>query len=153
MKTFDKEINMLSRRRRFLLLSLAIFAVAAAACSGCSTLQLNSPGTKAKQSGPTYAVETHPAWGRPSRRSLPFDKPITVAEAVDRANAFGPFASYEVYVERPVPQSGQAHRMNVQVESGKVAASTNYAVFPGDRIVVKEQVGMIDTMIRSVTGR
>jgi hypothetical protein len=145
--------------------SLAILAAFAAfASGGCSTFHLQqldvlhvfgsrTPKPPA-EGGPGFELVLLPAQGKPQSLRMALDKPLTVQEALKQCGALRKFRREEIFLERTVPQAGRTHRMPINFDRAEqaVTAETDYALYPGDRLIVKEDTTTVfDDTLKSVT--
>ena len=130
--------------------------------SGCQTLTLGnltgadslpnaatSPGEK----GPTYTVQYHPSEGRPEKVEVPWEEGVCLQDALVRAEALKRFRRANVELYRKPPDQELYCRMEVHYERSKRAIPPlyNYAVHPGDRLVVTEDPSdAVDDMLDSL---
>jgi len=135
--------------------AICLVFVVAAGNSGCSTfhprqldvLHLFGPRRpKPPAEGePAYTVLLVPASGTPQSFRMPADEPVTVQEALEQSGAMHEYARQEIFLERTIPGAGKSHRMNVSFDRATqaVAAENDYAIYPGDRLIVKEDTSTI----------
>jgi hypothetical protein len=130
-------------------------------CSGCT-----SPGTKgiaglfgdeekpAADPSSTYQVMFVPAEGKPEQLTRTLSGQVHVQEALDQVGAAKKFRRIQVELVRPLP-SGQFHRIACEYDLGtkRITPEFDYALLPGDRILVKEDpTNMFDDMLSSAFG-
>jgi hypothetical protein len=129
---------------------LACIAIAAcfAALSGCSLFHEKlSPSLKAevaagegaKVPDAKYFVEIHPHDGKPKTVELQHTDQLHVQEALEKAGAAKKFRRMYVRMIRPLP-SGGWHKMELEYDRAnrRIAPEYDYAVLPGDRLMVIE---------------
>ncbi len=113
--------------------------------SGCATLPSfggRAPVKTEQKYSPDadmYVVDIHPAHGQPTRWEGPILKGMTVQSALEASGALGKIRNADVEVIRPVPENGTVLRMPADLQPNKrlVKYEQDYAILPGDRIVVK----------------
>ncbi|MEQ8785631.1 MAG: hypothetical protein RIC55_05010 [Pirellulaceae bacterium] len=141
----------MSGRHTFRSLSLLTLAVLTAlAAGGCSSLhprQLDVLGVFAPRrpsppapGAPAYTVVEVPSLGQPDTFAVPLEKPLTVQQALEQTGAGYRFGLKEVYIERTAPEAGKPHKLAVTFAPGgrTISPETDYALYPGDRLIVKE---------------
>lgn len=147
---------------RLSLLSLgALLALASSGCSSFHPRQLDVLGVFAPRrpsppapGEPAYTVVVVPALGSVDEFTVAYDNPITVQEALDQTGAMYHFPRAEVYIERMVPKAGTSHKLTTTYDyaAGGVAPETDYAIYPGDRLVVKQDTTtLIEQTLEGIT--
>lgn len=133
-------------------LLLAALAVPAAGCQSLSSTVPASPDlgantsdalpARAQPAGPAVVVQLYPEGRKPTETLLPLSDGMTVHQALVQAHAARAFRKMKIEVIRPVDRNGRFVKMGVKYLPSKrhVAANTDYALRPGDRIVVTEQL-------------
>jgi hypothetical protein len=100
-----------------------------------------------------YVVEIRPSGSKPQAVEKTLTETIHVQTALEQTGAAKKFDRATVDVFRPLP-SGGWHKMSLEYdkESGSVPPEYDYAVLPGDRIVVTEDTRTIfdDVMERTL---
>ncbi len=93
-----------------------------------------------KPAGPVVYVHVIPEMGRPRRIDLPFTQGATVQQALTESKALKRFQNVKIEIIRTDKQTGQRVKMNAKYLIGKrrIAISDDYALYPGDYIVVQE---------------
>ena len=102
----------------------------------------------------TYQVLFVPAEGNPEQLTRTLSGQMHVQEALDQVGAAKKFRRIQVELVRPLP-SGQFHRITCEYDLGtkRVTPEFDYALLPGDRLVVKEDpTNMFDDMLSSALG-
>jgi hypothetical protein len=130
-------------------LTIVSMAAVMAGLVGCSMFQEQvkpqlsaevTPGP-APDAPPTakYFVEIRPESGKAKSVEKPLTEPIHVQTAIEQTGAAKKFARAEIALFRPLP-SGGWHKMTLEYdrESHSIPPEYDYAVLPGDRIVVVE---------------
>jgi hypothetical protein len=102
---------------------------------------------------PTYIVEYRREGGPPTAKQLPLRDGMCVQDALNESGATKRLSRMEVLLMRTLPNGGQ-HRMGIQFKGSKrVRSEFNYALHPGDRIVVQKDDGnLLDDTLNSVLG-
>lgn len=125
-----------------------LFTAACIACllSGCSSLpkigktDLPAEATISDQDQepqPAYFVEMHSNFGKPKLYQGTIEKPTRVQEALEDSGALRQFSSMSVDLYRAVP-GGRPLKLAVDFKgSNQVRYEQDYALHPGDRLVVK----------------
>lgn len=133
--------------RLSLLTLVALVTLASSGCTSFRPSQLDVLGVFAPRrpsppapGEPAYTVVTVPSLGRVEEFAVPYDKAITVQEALQQTGAMYHFAQADIYIERMVPKAGKSHKLTVTYDTvaGRVSPETDYAIYPGDRLVVRE---------------
>lgn len=127
---------------------LAVAAVAAGLV-GCATFQdkplpkLTAEVTAGPQATPAaeakYIVEVHSERGKLQAVEKPLTEPTHVQAALDKTGAAKKFGRFTLDLLRPLP-SGGWHKMHLEVDhdTKRIPPEFDYAVMPGDRIMVTE---------------
>src|SRR5262249_13408342 len=86
-----------------------------------------------------YVVEIRPEKGKPQAIEKPLTEPIHVQTAMDQTGALKKYNRSLISIYRQLP-SGGLHKMDLEFdrENKRVAPEYDYAILPGDRIVVTE---------------
>lgn len=137
---------MITNRGTILLMTLA----SASLCStGCSLFQpqvspqltaevttgdaapINEPGS--------MIVEIRPDGAEPKRTEVELTEPLHVQDAMEKTGAAKKFRRCFVDLLRPLPD-GRLHRMSLEFDrdNKRVPPEFDYAVLPGDRLVITE---------------
>jgi hypothetical protein len=146
-------------RRLTLLASLAILS----GLVGCSmfkehaTPKLNAEVTRgsapAAPPAAKFVVEIRPEKGKPQAVEKPLSDQMFVQSALEQTGALKKFKRAFVEIYRPLP-SGGWHKMNLEFdrENHRVPPEYDYAVLPGDRIIVTEDTSDVfdDIMERAL---
>lgn len=113
-----------------------------------------TPGTA--PNGPQaakYVVEIRSEKGKPQAVEKPLGDPIQVQTALEQTGAIKKFDRAHVEVYRPLP-SGGWHKMKLEFdrETHRIPPEYDYAVLPGDRIIVTEDTTTVmdDIMERAL---
>ena len=144
-------------------LTVVSMAAVMAGFVGCSVFkEQTSPKLNAEvTSGPApdapptakYVVEVRPEKGKPKSVERSLTEPIHVQTAIEQTGAAKKFARAEIALFRPLP-SGGWHKMLLEYdrETHSVPPEYDYAILPGDRIVVTEDTTTIfdDVMQRAL---
>jgi hypothetical protein len=100
-----------------------------------------------------FTVEIRPDKGKPQAVEKPLADQTYVQTALEKTGALKKFKRATVEVHRPLP-SGGWHKMNLEFDrdNHRVPPEYDYAVLPGDRIVVTEDTTNImdDVMERAL---
>jgi hypothetical protein len=131
----------------------------AASFAGCTSLGMGSLGNDEKkpvaaEPTSTYQVLFVPTEGRPEQIQRTLSGSMHVQDALEQTGAAKKFRRIQVELVRPLP-SGQFHRIQCDYDLGakRVTPEFDYALLPGDRIVVKEDpTNMFDDMLGSALG-
>jgi hypothetical protein len=140
------------------LTALGIVAIASGLV-GCSILQekpvpkLNAevtagPAPAGKAAG-KYIVEMHPETGKPQAMERDLNEQIHVQTALDQTGATKKWDRLQIDMFRPLPNGGW-HKMALEFDrdSRRVPPEFDYAVLPGDRIIVTEDAtGFLDDIM------
>jgi hypothetical protein len=137
---------------------LGIVAIASGLV-GCSILQEKvapklsaevtaGPAPAGKAQG-KFIVEMHPEKGKPQAVERDLTEQIHVQAALDQTGATKKWERVEIHMFRPLPNGGW-HKMALEFDrdTRRVPPEFDYAVLPGDRIVVTEDTrGFIDDIM------
>lgn len=113
-----------------------------------------TPGP-AHDAAPTakYTVEIRPEGGKPQTVEKPLTETIHVQKAIEQTGAAKKFDRASVDVYRPLPTGGW-HKMTLEYDhdAHAIPPEYDYAVLPGDRIVVTEDTTTVfdDMMFRAL---
>ena len=130
---------------RFAWLTVAMAMVGLSGC-GALTNRTASSGVGsdvAKEAAPesdpkATCVVAFSSRGKAKSVTVPMDGPVPLDKLVAQVGGFR-FRKSEVTIYRAVPGQPRPIRLKVQMEDGsKIKEEFNYAVHPGDRILVKE---------------
>lgn len=136
-------------RRDFRRLSVLAMSAILSGLVGCSmfkeqaTPKLSAEVTPGPQpDGPPaakYIVEIRPETGKPKSVEKPLTEPLHVQSAIQQTGAVKQFDRALISVYRPLP-SGGWHKMDLEFDhkEHRVPPEYDYAILPGDRIVVTE---------------
>lgn len=140
----------LSRASR--LLPAIALALLPALVSGCSVTPVSlgtfttafdgimpSGGRKIAEDEPRFYVELRPSMGSKVRKVFPLDRDLVLQDALDLARATSRFASMNIYIYR-TDASGKRSKFGADfdVVKRRVKYESDYAIHPGDTIVVEE---------------
>lgn len=137
----------------------ALLAVAAAGCSSIGAKGLggllgqDDPPAAAEQTS-AYQVLFVPHEGKPEQIQRTLSGTMHVQQALEQAGAYKKFRRIEVQLVRPLP-TGDFHRIPCEYDRGtkRITPEYDYALLPGDRIVVKEDpTNIVDDMLTSALG-
>lgn len=89
---------------------------------------------------PAFTMEVMPALGRVDSYPMPLDEPLTIQQALEQTGMLNYFRRQEIYIERGVRGAGRPLRMTAEFDYSEQAVTpdTDYALYPGDKLVVKE---------------
>ena len=100
-----------------------------------------SDGLTATPSEEKYAIELHPSEGKPTviEKTLTGGEAMHVQDALEATGAHKKYKRFFLELMRPMP-SGGWHEMTLAYDrpSKRVAPEFDYAVLPGDRIVITQ---------------
>lgn len=142
----------------FALLAMGNFLVAAG-CSSVPKSDGNFPPTGAEHAGaaaaaPQFiAVEFREKGKKPDLMRLPMHGPLYVQDAIEQTEATKRFRRLEIELFRAA--AGQAHKMEVEYDraSKRVNPLFDYALHPGDRLVIIEDTRTtLDDIFDSIAG-
>jgi hypothetical protein len=100
-----------------------------------------------------FTVEVRPNKGEPIAKEQPLAEPLTVQTALENTKANKKFRKFTLELHRPLPD-GRVHSMVLQYDrtAKHVDPEFDYAVLPGDRILVIEDTStMLDEFMDNVT--
>jgi hypothetical protein len=147
-----------------LLASVSLLSLASLGCatiSGNTGLDLAQMPGEAKVADPARCfVVFEPISGRPEVVEVPLVEGATVQTALDDAKADRRFRRMNIHVLRRAAGPGrgpaQLQKMNVEYNTRRdaVVVEYDYALYPNDRIIVKEDPStIVDDMLKGVAGR
>ncbi len=120
----------------------ALLAGMIAGFSGCASLKRGDDAVDMAQATPqqTFFVEVREGNDEPLVKQLPISEPLVVQDVLEKTGVQSEFRKMDIVLERPVPGQLQPLRLDVEYNpSTKMAESQmNYAIRPGDRIIVTE---------------
>jgi hypothetical protein len=93
-----------------------------------------------------FIVEMRTAGGKATAAEHSISGPINAHDALNQAKALKQFSRMKIELVRPLP-SGGWHRMPLDYDRSikRIAAESDYAILPGDRIIVTEDSSNILT--------
>jgi hypothetical protein len=100
-------------------------------------------------------VEIHPDSGPPKITPLAYEDDMVVQSVLTKSGAVKRFRRMNVSLVRPLPEGKGPHKMDVKFEYAKrhVAPENDYALRPGDKIVVTEDTTTaLDDALEAVAG-
>lgn len=143
----------------------ALLVVAAASGSGCSVFKpavSDDPRAELSKTGggpvgpvSKYTVELHPESSQPTRVERSLTGPVTVQQALKETEALEKFRRSTLELHRPLA-NGAVHRMTVEYDRAAkmVAPEFDYALQPGDRLIVKEDPStVLDDVLEQTLGQ
>ncbi|MGI8979491.1 MAG: hypothetical protein ACR2FY_09720 [Pirellulaceae bacterium] len=143
-------------------LSICLVAAAMTGCAGLGTpksdlkADLSKTGTPAQDSSSTATVNIiyQPDKGQPERLERPLTEPTTVQQILVQTGSIQKYRRIEIEIDRPLAGGG-FHRIPCEYdrETRQITPENDYALMPGDRVIVKEDVStIIDDMMRAAGG-
>lgn len=130
--------------------------------TGCQSLMLGDGAGKhhvdqlasASATKPdTYSIEFHPVDGMPERAEVPLKDVTYVQQAIDQHGVLKKFRREKIQLYRKNDSTNTYSRMEIEFDRGKhrVPPESDYAIRPGDRLVVREDTStMIDDLLSKV---
>lgn len=93
-----------------------------------------------------YVIEYRDSSGKGSSSDFTLAGPIHIHEALQQAGAIKKFNRIKIELVRPLPTGGW-HRMPIEYDRSirRVPAECDYALLPGDRLIVTEDTSNIFT--------
>lgn len=142
--------------------SICLIAAAMTGCAGLGlpksdlSAELSKAGTPGAVAANTAKVEVifQPDRGQPERLERPLTEATTVQQMLVQSGAMKKYRRIEVEVIRPLPHGG-AHKIPCEYdrETRQINPENDYALMPGDRVVVKEDAStIIDDIMSSASG-
>lgn len=127
----------------------ALFAISALAGTGCQAIHSGAEPQKglaqaAIGSGatvPTIMVEVRSGYSQKSRtKQLALTEPLSVQQLLAKTGTLSRFSRMNITIERPVAGQRLPLKLNIPFDPAahSVAAGHDYAVLPGDKIVIAE---------------
>jgi hypothetical protein len=115
---------------------------------GCASLVTRSAAPLAEQ--PAYppqesvVVEFHAEGGKAKSQEISLEPGMTVGDALDKCKGNRRYRRQFVDVRRTAP-GGAVHKMPINFDNGqrRVAHAANYALHPGDHVIVSEDPSTI----------
>ena len=137
----------------------------AATLTGCASLGTPKPDVKSELSkagpaggevagGAKVDIIFQPDQGQPERMERSLTEPTTVQQMLVQSGALNKYRRIEVELLRPL-QNGGSHKIPCEYDRAtrQISPETDYALMPGDRVVVKEDPStIVDDMMRSASG-
>ena len=129
--------------------------------SGCSSLSMLPsgkmevpPASEQENAQGMYLVDIHPSFAKKTSYKGQLRPGMTVQNALEESGAFGKVKGMEVDLYRIVEGKGRTLKMPVELQKGKrvVRFEQDYAVHPGDRIVVKAKSSALDGVLNRLGG-
>jgi protein involved in polysaccharide export with SLBB domain len=95
-----------------------------------------------------YQVEMANMVGRPQIYEGQLEKNMTVQQALEKSGAIRRYRKMDVSIMRVVEETGQPLKLVVNYNGAKrlVSPEQDYALLPGDRVVVEPAVGLLDRL-------
>lgn len=143
-------------------LSMCVVVAAMTGCAGLGTPKSDlaaeisksgTPGT-VEQGASKVEVIFQPDRGQPERLERALTEATTVQQMLVQSGAFKKYRRIEVEVIRPLPNGG-AHKIPCEYdrETRQINPESDYALMPGDRVIVKEDPStIVDDIMRSAGG-
>ena len=138
-----------------------VAALAMASAGGCSAVGSKGLGLFGSSEPPaaaeptsTYQILFVPHEGKAEQVTRTLSGTMHIQQALEQAGAHKKFRRIEVELVRPLPQGG-FHRIPCDYDRAnkQITPEFDYALLPGDRIVVKEDPStIIDDMLTSALG-
>jgi hypothetical protein len=141
----------------FLRLNVWPWLAAAALClanSGCAAIHSGNPlslfaldhdeKTPTESVG-TCTVELRTRTRRPQTLDVPLSDQTRVQNVLDASRATSKFRNLDVFILRPTPQASEPMlKLGCRFDrkARRIALETDYAVLPGDRVVVREDTSV-----------
>lgn len=140
----------MSNFHNFRWLAAFLFLGFVTGCASFANFGLNDQYDDEPGSDPAkkYTVEMGNMMSRPTIYEGKFEENMTVQTALEKSGAIRRYRNMDVAIERTVEETGQPLRMVVQFWPAKrsVAPEQDYALIPGDRIVVEQASGLRDAL-------
>lgn len=131
-------------RQRLLSVLAGCLCSVAGGCGSLTMFQsVEMPEATAPSQG-TVHVEVRESGKEPKMAEMPLTGDMFVQQAVDFSRARRKFRRMHVTILRTTPD-GRPHRMECQYELAKrrVSPEFDYALFPGDRVIISEDTSNI----------
>lgn len=133
------------------------------AANGCSSILTSGslPFLSAKADtspAPTASctVEFHSEYGKPRKMTVPVTEQTRIQDVLETSHARSRFRQMNVMILRPAPRDPQQMvklACNYDAGDRKVTWDTDYAVLPGDRVIVtRDTTSSVDGVMESVLG-
>jgi hypothetical protein len=130
--------------RRVSLFGLILVVGLASGCTSLNFMGDKQAAVNLPVSSDVYRVEMYSNHGEPKTydgylNSDPAGEPVTVQTALEASGAVGRYRNMEVTLYRRVAESGQLLKLPVafRPRTDSVKVEQDYALHPGDRIVIK----------------
>jgi hypothetical protein len=142
------------------LLLLTAFAPGCAVLNQDAAVSSKLPETLAKSeqtpsqhTNGSITLEVRPSGDRPEIRQIPISGPLHVQDTLEQAGLVKRFKRMELHVLRVVGDQRQKMQSRYRHEDGMVEPLYDYALHPGDHVVVEEDTrNIIDDMLGAVSG-
>ncbi len=124
-----------------------LLSLVSLAATGCHSLQTTNPAGKAQLSQtaaanvPTFFVEVREGTQEKGRvKQLPLSEPLTVQQLLEKTGTLSQFNRMNITIERPVPGQRMPLKLEIPFDVGShaVVAGNDYAIRPGDRVIIAE---------------
>lgn len=112
------------------------------------------PEAAAQEAAGKFSVEIRPENGKPQVAERPLTGQMHVQEGLEQTGAHRKFRRNHLELVRKLPNGG-VHRIPLEWDSSnrRVAVEFDYALLPGDRIVVREDTTtFVDDMLGTALG-
>jgi hypothetical protein len=123
--------------------------------AGCSTLTRTPvPAAPGAPSPATFSIEVRPAGRSPKRKQVVLEKDLHLQDAVKMSGAH--FRKKDIYIVRKSPKTGTRHKLGTTIDSQRrqISLETDYAILPGDVVVVAEDTSTVfDEILQGVLRR
>ncbi len=144
-------------------LSICLIVTTMTGCAGLGSpksavrAELSQTGitTTSADGAGKMVVIFQPDQGQPERLELPLTEPTTVQQTLVQTGALKKFGRIEVEIHRQRPGGGGYFVIPCEYDRStrQIDPVNDYALMPGDRVVVKEDPsGVIDDILQSASG-
>jgi hypothetical protein len=117
-------------------------------------LSKSGSGPAAAEQTAKFEVVFQPEKGKPDRVERSLSEPVTVQQALEQTRAIKKFRRIEVELVRQLP-SGGFHKIPCEYDRStkRINPEFDYALLPGDKVIVKEDTTtIIDDILHSAGG-
>lgn len=136
-----------------------------ASLTGCASLgtpkagaqaEISKAGLSGNETAGTAKVDIifQPENGQAERLERPLTEPTTVQQMLVQSGAIKKYRRIEVELHRPL-QNGGSHKIPCEYDlaTKQINPENDYALMPGDKVVVKEDAStIVDDIMRSASG-
>ena len=127
------------RRQIYLVFSIVIISLMGVGCASISSLNNAKLPTSPGSGQGSFTVSMESDFGGTKLYTGSVDDSMTIAKALEVSGASQKYRVPEITILRRVEDSGRGLRMDVDYDSKnkRIRPEQNYAIHPGDRVIVR----------------